>query len=120
MFRTENGAPYYSYALLYVDDILSICHYSEDVLKRLYKYFNLNPGSLGDPDIYGKFKIQKIKLHYGVWSWSSIPVHYAHDSVKNMEKYLVENLGRRWKFPDRADNPFTVGYLPELDEYTVL
>ena len=33
-----------------------------------------------------------------------------------MEKYLEENLSARWKLPSRAENPFVIGYSPELDD----
>ncbi len=39
-----------------------------------------------------------------------------HQSVKNVEKYLEENLSAHWKLPSRAENPFAIGYSPELDD----
>ena len=50
--RLSNGSEYYSYILCYVDDILCIRHDSMAVLNKLEKYFKLNPGSTGDPDMY--------------------------------------------------------------------
>ena len=48
------------------------------------------------------------------------PSRYMHQSVKNVEKYIVENLGEIWKFPSSAYNPFTIGYSPDIDEYPEL
>ena len=51
-----------------------------------------------------------------VEAWAMSPAQYVHQSVKNVETYLEENLSARWKLPSRAENPFAVGYSPELDD----
>ncbi len=38
----------YAYVLCYVDDVLVIGHDVKDALKKLDKYFGLNPGSRDD------------------------------------------------------------------------
>ena len=120
MVRPDNGELYYAYMLNYVDDVLSIAHDAEADLKRIDKYFSLKPGSLGDPDIYLGAKIRKMRMHNGVWAWAISPTKYVHQSVKNVEKYLEENLGGRYKLPAKAENPFMMGYSPELDESPTL
>ena len=95
-------------------------HDAEADLKRIDKYFSLKPGSLGDPDIYLGAKIRKMRMHNGVWAWAISPTKYVHQSVKNVEKYLEENLGGRYKLPAKAENPFLMGYSPELDESPTL
>ena len=55
----HDGEKYYVYILLYVDDVLSMNYITDDVLKRLDKYFKLKPSSLGDPDIYLVTKLNK-------------------------------------------------------------
>ena len=114
--RPDDGVAYYAYILCYVDDILSIAHNAEDVLRRLDKYFMLKPGSLGDPDIYLGAKLKKMKLSNGVEAWAMSPAQCMEQSVKNVEKYLEENLSARWKLPSKAENPFAIGYSPELDD----
>ena len=114
--RPDDGVAYYAYILCYVDDILSIAHNAEDVLRRLDKYFMLKPGSLGDPDIYLGAKLKKMTLPNGVETWAMSPARYVHQSVKNVEKYLEENMSARWKLPSKAENPFAIGYSPELDD----
>ena len=115
MIRPDDGAEYWAYILCYVDDVLSISHDADAVLKRLDKYFKLKPGSLGDPDIYLGAKLRRMRLHNGVVAWAMSPTKYVAQSVKNVETYIEENLGERWKLPKRAENPFAIGYSPELD-----
>ena len=48
----DDGFKYYEYVLLYVDDCLAISHDATSVLEQLDKYFQMKPGSIGNPDIY--------------------------------------------------------------------
>jgi hypothetical protein len=50
--QPDNNFKYYSYILIYVDDILVIHHNATSVLAWLNKYLPLKPSSVGDPDIY--------------------------------------------------------------------
>jgi len=47
-----DGEPYYRYMLLYCDDVLSIGLDAAQELVKLDHYFQMKPGSIGDPDIY--------------------------------------------------------------------
>ena len=44
-----------------------IHHDAESVLRRVDKYFNLNPSYIGDPEIYLGDKLNKMRLENGVW-----------------------------------------------------
>ena len=116
MVRPSDGLEYYSYVLCYVDDVLAIGHDAEDVLKKIDKYFGLKPGSLGDPKQYLGAKLRKMRMSNGVWAWAFSPSQYVQESVRNVEKYIADNLHDRWKLPKRAENPFEMGYAPELDD----
>ena len=37
-----------------------------------------------------------------------------HEAVRNCKAHLVANYIDRFRLPKRADNPFKVGYVPEL------
>ncbi len=54
----DDGLKYYAYILLYVDDCLCIHHDAESALKGLDKYFQIKAGSIGDPDIYLRYKLR--------------------------------------------------------------
>ena len=120
MVRRDAGTLYYACILWYDDDFFSIRLDAKDVLKCLDDYFKLKPEYLLEPNIYLGSEIRKIDMHNGVWTWGFSSACYVHDSVKNVEKYMVENLGGRWKLPARDENPFAIGYLLDLDESPVL
>ena len=50
--RNIDGIEYYKYILIYVDNVFAIGYDSEEVLKRVDKYFGMKPGLLADPNIY--------------------------------------------------------------------
>jgi hypothetical protein len=50
--RPDDNFKYYSYILVYVDDILVVHHDAMSVLARINDYLPLKPSSVGDPDIY--------------------------------------------------------------------
>ena len=58
-----------------------------------------------------------------VMAWSFILYKYVLEAVKNVETYVKDKLGERWKITKMAVNPFPVGYeptkdgTPELDPY---
>ena len=57
MVRPSGGAEYYSFTLLYFDDILCIHHDSESVFTKVDWYFKLNPDSVGEPGMYWGAKV---------------------------------------------------------------
>ena len=67
--RPEDGFEYYSYLVVYVDDILSINHDALAVLSEIDKYLKMKRGSIGDPDFYLGAKLRKTKLSNGVEAW---------------------------------------------------
>ena len=52
--RPSDGVDYYTYVLLYVDDVLVVHHDATDVLLRLDKYFKMKPGSIDERDGKGR------------------------------------------------------------------
>ena len=64
--RPDNGLRYYAYVLLYMDDCLCIHHDAESALYEIDKYFPMNKGSIGNPDIYLGSKLRLVTLCNGV------------------------------------------------------
>ena len=49
-----------------MDGVIVIYHDADKLFRRIYKYFKLNPISIGDPEIYLGDKLQKMILDNGV------------------------------------------------------
>ena len=88
--RSKDGFEYYTYVIKYVDNVMVIHHDTESVIRRIDKYFKLNPSSIGDPEIYLGAKLKKMRLENRVWEWANSPASYVKESVANVEKYLAE------------------------------
>ena len=111
MIRSEDEYNYDAYVLIYVDDVMVIRRGSDNVLRRIDNYFNLNPSSIGDPDIYLGGELNKMRLESGVWTWENIPARYVKESVSNVEKYLVELDNARCPLPKKkTEDPFVGDY----------
>ena len=63
--REEDKYKYNSYVLLYVDDCFCIHHSPEEELNKINKFFKMNAGSIGDPDIYLGAKAKPMKMNNG-------------------------------------------------------
>ena len=62
--------------MIYVDDVMVIHNNADSVIISIDKYYNLNPSSIGDPDIYLGNNLKKTRLDNGVWAWENIPARY--------------------------------------------
>ena len=54
-------------------------------------------------------KVRPTNLDNGVWAWVLSPQQYVKEISWNIQKYMKENLGGRWKLQKQAPNPFTMG-----------
>ena len=88
--QPDNNFKYYSYILVYVDDILVVHHDAMSVLAQINDYLPLKPSSVGDPDIYLGAQLHKTKLTNGVWAWGLSLSRYVHQAVKNCISHLSE------------------------------
>ena len=111
--RPEDGFQYYSYVLIYVDDILIISHEAMEDLSNIDYYFKMKPSSIGDPDIYLGSKIRKITMNNGVEARLMSPTKYVQEAVRNAERFLEKQYGK--KLPKRVSAPFPSNYRPETD-----
>ncbi len=116
----ETGVLYYSYILIYVDDILCIHHDAMPMLDKLNQYFSLKPSLVGDPSMYLGAKLKLTQMSNGVWAWGMSPLKYIEEAVSNCKKHLKLNYDGRYVLLTQAANPFFMGYEPELDETPAL
>ena len=98
-----------------LDDCLCIHHDAVGALRELDKYFQMKPGSIGDPDIYLGTKLRKVILDNGVYAWGANPSKYVQDAVSNVEQYLIKHYPGR-KLKNKLSGPWPTGYASELDE----
>jgi hypothetical protein len=113
--RPEDGLKYYAYVLLYVDDCLAVSHDATHTLEELDKFFQMKPGSIGDPDIYLGAKLRQVQLDNGVYAWGQSSAKYVQEAVRNAADYLRTNFGGR-TLPKRATAPWPTNYRAETDE----
>ena len=60
-------------------------------------------------------KVCLTRLHDEVWTWAISPVKYVQEAVRNCTIHLAANCGGIFKLLKKAENPFKMGYDPELD-----
>jgi hypothetical protein len=109
----DDGFEYYSYVLIYVDDILVVSHEAMHDLSRIDFYFRMKKESIGDPDIYLGSKLRKVTMPNGVEAWMISPTKYIREAIKSVERHLEKEYGS--KLPKRVSGPFPTGYRPEMD-----
>ncbi len=105
--KTENSPNmYYSYILIYVDEILCIHDDLNLILTQIDKYFPLKPISLGALEIYLGAELMLMQLQNGVWAWGLSLSKTIQEAVCNCKKYVEENLPKFYKLTRLAPNPF--------------
>ena len=50
-----------------------------------------------------------------MWAWAMSPAKYVHEAVRNCTVHLSTNYGGKYRMPKKVQNPFKMGYDPELD-----
>ena len=61
--KDHAGHEFYEYVLIYTDDLLTIGKDPNMILRRIDKYFELKPRSIGPPDIYLGAKLRKVNVN---------------------------------------------------------
>ena len=110
----SDGSTYYSYILLYVDDVLVIDEDPEVILRsQLGKYFPLKEDSIGEPKLYLGGHVRKVVLENGIEAWSFSSNQYVKAAVSNVKDYVSKY--NHLKMPKHCNTPLTTSYRPELD-----
>jgi hypothetical protein len=73
----DDGALYWAYILIYVDDILCMHHDPGDPLAKFDEYFKMKEGYLQVPAFYLGTKPKKTVLPNGVVAWGMISSKYV-------------------------------------------
>ena len=113
MTRPDDGFKYYSYILLYVDDVLCVHHNAGEALQKIDYYFTMKKESIGDPSMYLGAKVCKVTLNNGVECWGLSPSKYVQEAVKTVEKHLNDKYNTG--LPKKVRTPYPKDYRPELD-----
>ena len=109
----DDGTPYWELVLLYVDDVLCISCYAEEIIKsQIGRYFIVKPGSVEAPTLYLGNKVSKVTLQNNVEAWAFSSSQYFQNAVSNVERYL-HSQGNT--LPRRATAPLCSSYCPEVD-----
>jgi hypothetical protein len=112
-----NGFKYWSYVLVYTDDILVVNHEPMVVMDYLASRYTLKPGSVKEPDQYLGSQISKFYIDGADnpkkprWAMSS--EKYVKQAVAEVEQEL---LAVDQCLPTRVSTPLLQGYRPELDQ----
>jgi hypothetical protein len=112
-----DGFQYWSYILVYTDDILVIDHEPKVVMEYLASRYTLKPGSVKEPDQYLGSQVSKFYIDGAEnpekprWAMSS--EKYVQQAVADVETELSKVDQR---LPTRVTTPLSQGYRPELDQ----
>jgi hypothetical protein len=113
-----NGFHYWSYILVYTDDILVVDHEPHKVMAYLASQYTLKPGSVKEPNTYLGAQISKFYIDGAPdpekprWAMSSEA--YVKQAVSDVE--LVELSSVDLCLPTRVTTPLSQGYQPELEQ----
>ena len=108
----STGEKYYSYILVYVDDILVIHEDPKIYMDRINEMYCLKEGSVEPPTNYLGACIRKWDFDDGTSCWAMGARRYIKTATDKIEKDL-ENIGRR--LIRNPATPFSSGYRVELD-----
>ena len=115
-----DGSKYYSYILVYVDDILIVDQNPKTYMDMLESKYTVKPSSIGEPKVYLGADIGKAYYPDGSYSWTMSSDSYVKEAIKNVKKRLKDDsLEFNKKLSDKnysPKQPFSnASYRPELD-----
>ena len=115
----NDGSKYYSYIVVYVDDILSVDENPQEAIDRIGSMFKIKEGSVSEPKTYLGSTIRR---------WTEIGLdgekfetyamgssNYVKEAIRVVEERMKEH-GYKYPCP-KAKTPFTsASYRPELED----
>ena len=88
---TDSGFKYYSYILVYVDDLLIIDKSPKKYMDQIEESFTVKPSSIEEPKSYLGADVDKIYYRDGSYAWTMGSETYVKQAVKNIKKKLEES-----------------------------
>jgi predicted hotdog family 3-hydroxylacyl-ACP dehydratase len=112
-----DGFQYWSYILVYTDDLLVVDHEPKVVMDYMASRYTLKPGSVKEPEFYLGTQVTKFRIDGADdpdkprWAMSSEA--YIKQAVADVETELakVDKC-----LPTRVTTPVSQGYRPEVDQ----
>ena len=86
---TNSGHEYYEMLFMYVDDILSVSHKSQEAIAEIMTFFKPKDGSIKEPKIYLGDDVAKMQLPNGHKVWTMSPRTYVENAIKVIEQLLL-------------------------------
>jgi ribosomal protein S14 len=112
-----DGFKYWSYILVYTDDILVVDHEPQVIMDYLASRYTLKPGSVKEPDSYLDSQISK---YYSNGAENPEKPHWAMSSEAYVKQAVADVKAELLKvdlcLPTRVTTPLSQGYRPELDQ----
>jgi hypothetical protein len=116
-----DGFQYYSYIMVYVDDLMIIDQNLMHYMSQIQSRFKVKENSIGPPSVYLGANFQKIESRVpGKMCWGGSSEQYVKEAIKQVKSKLAEN-GHRYnrKLSDISSSPrqpfSSPKYKPELD-----
>jgi hypothetical protein len=112
-----DGFKYWSYILIYTDNILIIDYEPKVAMDHIASQYTLKPGSVKEPDLYLGSQVSKFYINGADdpkkprWAMSS--EKYVKQVVINVETELAKI---DQCLPTKVTTPLSQGYRPELDQ----
>ena len=86
------GEEYYTYLLVYVDDLLCIDEYPKRYMDMIEQDFKIKEGIIGPPRVYLGANCQKNPSCTGdVECWGMSAKQYCKEAIKNVKKKMRDN-----------------------------
>ena len=111
-----NGTIYYTYILIYTDDILIVSHDPTTYMTQLEQAYYVKKESIGPPTQYLGQQIKKVNDRSGNPAWASSCNTYVEEALKVIEAHMkILNLAFT-KSSRSATSPFgSIKYKYKLD-----
>jgi hypothetical protein len=112
-----DGFKYWSYILVYTDDLLVVDHEPKVIMDYMASRYTLKPGSVMEPTVYLGAQVSKYYIDGATTPekprWAMSSEKYVKQAVADVETEL-EKIDQC--LPTKVTTPVSQGYRPELDQ----